>query len=181
MKRNTDGFTLIELLVVMVLVTVLAGFTSIGFDFVRRERVAATARELVADLQHARLNAMTGSGKGTGIRLVSGGKSYVIFKFEDCNDDYTYDKDACDGKREEKVLSEKKMPDSLVLTKTNPFTNVNDDVRIFDRFGSPRWPTWGAGGITIVISSVPDAGLTKCIAISQNRIREGVWKNSDCL
>ncbi len=181
MKSKKGGFTLIELLVVMVLITILAGFTSMGFDLLRRERVTSATRELIADLQRARLDAMTGDGKGTGIRLVSGGKSYVIFKFEDCNDDYTYDTNTCNGNREEKILSEKKLPDSLVLTKTNLFTGVNDDVRIFDRSGITRWHTWGAGGITIVINSMPDAGLTKCIAISVNRIREGVWKNSACL
>jgi len=180
MKRNNKGFTLLEVLVVVLLLTVLSGIASLSMHFVRRARLSNAAAQLVADLQRARLHAMTRGGKGVGIRLESS-QSYVIFGFKDCNDDYTYDTDTCAGKREEEILMEKKLPDSVVMTKTNPVKNVSNDVRIFDRFGGPRKASWGMGMITIVLKSQPDVGLIKCIVISGNRIREGFWGKSACI
>jgi prepilin-type N-terminal cleavage/methylation domain-containing protein len=181
MEKNNNGFSLLELMVVIMLIGIISAFAQLSADFIRNSRVSSATAELIADLHQARLYAMTRDGKGAGIRLESP-HSYVIFKFIDCNDDYAYDADTCPGnRREEEVLIQKKLPDSLLLTKSDPFTSVNNDVRIFDRFGSPRWPTWGVGGITIVLRSEPNSGLIKCVAISKNRIREGVWTNSTCI
>lgn len=178
---GTRGITLLELLVIIVIMAIMAGFASMSTDLIRRERVSSATRELYADLQKARLDSMTQGGKGFGIRQESE-NSYVIFKFEDCNEDYSYDANTCSGgTREETEIMKKSLGSSVVLHKTNPGNDVNNDVRIFDRFGSPRWPSWGLGGITIVVGSVPDAGLTKCVTISTNRIREAVWNGSECI
>ena len=123
---------------------------------------------------------MTQGGKGYGIRLESA-NSYVIFKFDDCNEDYTYDPASCSGgSREETEIVRRTIHSSVVLHKTNTDKTVNNDVRIFDSFGSPRHPTWGLGGITIVLTNTADTGFVKCISISTNRIREGIWKRSQC-
>jgi hypothetical protein len=57
---------------------------------------------------------------------------------------------------------------------------VDNDVRIFDTFGSPRQANWGMGVLTILVKNEPDSGLTKCISISMNRVRESVWNGSEC-
>jgi prepilin-type N-terminal cleavage/methylation domain-containing protein len=180
-KSAMGGFTLMELMFVMGIMAIIGGFAALSTDMIRRERVAGATRELYADLQKARLDAMTQGGKGFGIRLESQ-NSYVIFKFEDCNEDYTYDTNTCTGAtREETNIIKRTLHSSLSLHKTNPSTNVNNDVRIFDRFGSPRQPTWGLGGITILVKNVPDSGLIKCISISASRIREALWNGSECI
>jgi len=182
MKNNSmRGFMLVELMVVICIMAVVTGFTSIGKDMIARERVAGATRELYADIQRARLDAMTQQGKGFGIRFVSH-NSYVIFKFNDCNGDYTYDAEGCEGNsREETEVQTRTLPVTVQLHKTNSKTDVNNDVRIFDRFGQPRLQNWGLGMITIVVKSTPDSGLTKCVSISANRIREANWNGSACI
>jgi prepilin-type N-terminal cleavage/methylation domain-containing protein len=182
MKRiGMRGVTLPELLVVIVIMAIITGFASLSSDMIRRERVASATRELYADLQKARVDSMTQEGMGFGIRLESA-NSYVIFKFNDCNEDYTYDPSTCTGgAREETEIVKRNLHSSVVLHKTNPFTAVDNDVRIFDRFGSPRRESWGMGNITILLKNIPDTGLIKCVSISLNRIREAVWNGSECI
>lgn len=182
MKRiGIRGITLLELVVVIGIMAILAGLATFSTDMIRRERVASATRELYADLQKARLDAMTRDGKGFGIRLESP-NSYVMFKFEDCDEDYTYDKDTCTGAaREETRIIKRKLPSGIALSKTNPYTSVNNDVRIFDRFGSPRRENWSMGLITILVRHVPDAGLIKCVSVSMGRVREAVWNGSKCI
>lgn len=181
MKINRmRGVTLLELLFVIGIMAVLLGFTSQGMDIVCRERVASAARMLYADIHRSRVDALTRGGNGFGIRLVSQ-NSYVIFKFEDCNNDSNYDSNSCPGgAREETDIVKRELHPSVVLHKTNLSTEVNNDVRIFDHDGIPRRPTGGFGGITILIGNDQDAGPVRCISISTNRIREGFWKGSAC-
>lgn len=182
MKRgNMRGMTLLELLFVAAIVAVLLGFTFQGIDLVRRERVASAARELHADIKKARVDAMTRNGKGFGIRLASR-NSYVLFMFDDCNNDGNYDTSTCTGgTREETDIIRRELPSSVALYKTNPSTDVSNDVRIFDRFGSPRHATGGLGGITILVGDKHNIGPFWCISLSTNRIREGIWKGSKCI
>ena len=181
MKRDgMQGVALLEVLFIIGIIALLVGFTSKGADLVRRERVASATRELYADIQKARVDAMTQDGKGFGIRLVSH-NTYVMFKFDDCNNDSNYDADTCaNGTREETNIVKRELHPSVALHKTNPSTDVDDDVRIFDRFGSPRRSTGGLGGITIIIGNDQEADAIRCISISTNRIREGIWKGAQC-
>jgi Tfp pilus assembly protein FimT len=176
-----QGVALLELLFVIGIMVVLLGFTSQGMDMVRKERVANAARMLYADIHRARVDALTRGDSGFGIRLESQ-HSYVTFKFDDCNNDSNYDSSTCPGgTREETDIVKRDLHPSIVLHKTNLSTDVNNDVRIFDHDGIPRRPTGGMGGITILIGSNQDAGSTRCISISANRIREGFWNGSGCI
>jgi type II secretory pathway pseudopilin PulG len=172
------GVTLMELLVIILIMAVMAGFVSLSADMIRRERVASAARILYADLQKARLDAMTLDGAGFGIRIESP-NSYVMFKFADCNGDYAYEPASCMSGISEEVQAENRTLDSsLQLRRTG---SMSSDVRIFDRFGIPRAANWGMGNVTFIVESVPDAGLAKCVSVSTNRIREGVWNGSSCI
>ncbi|MEK6698009.1 MAG: prepilin-type N-terminal cleavage/methylation domain-containing protein [Nitrospirota bacterium] len=169
------GMSLIELLTVIVIIAIMAGFVSVSKDLIRRERVASITRELYADLQRARLDSMTKDSQGFGVRFESS-NAYTIFQFNDCNGDYNYDSNTCaGGGREEIPLMTKNMPSSVELKKTNPSTDCDNKVLIFDRFGLPRRDTGGLGMMTIVVKNEPDSGLIKCVSVSTNRIREGLW------
>ncbi len=177
---NMKGITIVELLVVVAVAALLSGFAFLGVDMVQQERLNAAARELYADLQGVRLNAMTQNGKGYGIRFESA-HTYVIFKFEDCNADSTYDGNTCPGgTREEQVIARRNLPSGIVIRKTNG-SIVSNDVRIFDNFGSPRQANWGMGPMTILVRNSPDTGAARCVSISMNRIRESVWNGSECV
>lgn len=178
-KTGARGFTLLELLVVMLIITIIAGFASLSANLIRRERVAGVAREIYADLQKARMDAMTKDSKGFGIRLESA-NSYVLFKFNDCNDDYHYDPKGCEGAPEETETVRKTLHSSISILKKN-MSSFQDEVHIFDRFGRPRNDDWGMGNVSIVVKSSPDAGLAKCVVISDNRIREAIWNGSKCV
>jgi len=175
------GLTLLELLFVLVIMTLLFGFVSQGADLVRRERVASATQELYSDIQKARVDAMTRVGKGFGIRLASHG-SYVIFKFNDCNSDSNYDINTCaNGTREETDMVKRELHPSVMLCKMNPSIEVNNDVRVFDRFGVPRRSSGGLGPITIYVKNDQSIGPIRCVTISTNRIREGTWNGSECI
>jgi Tfp pilus assembly protein FimT len=181
MKRaDMRGMALLELMFVIAIMALFLIFASQGIDLVRRERVASAFRELYADVKKARMDAMTRDGKGFGIRLVSQ-NSYVMFKFEDCNNDATYDVDTCPGgTREETEIVRRELPSWVVLHKTKLSKDVSNDVRIFNRFGCPRRATGGMGGITILVGNDQNTGPIRCISISTNRIREGMWTGSKC-
>jgi prepilin-type N-terminal cleavage/methylation domain-containing protein len=180
-KEQMRGLTLLELLLVIAIMAVIVGFVPLSADMIRRERVASAARVLYADIQKARLDAMTQGGMGFGIRLESP-NSYVIFKFIDCNGDSTYDVNACSANgREETAVIRRILHPSLELHKTNPSTHVNNDVRIFDRFGTPRQANWGLGMITILIDNVAESEFVKCVSVSTHRMRESMWNGSGCI
>ncbi len=178
--RGMKGMTVMELVLVLGIACIVSGFAFWSSDMVRRERVHAAARELYSDIQKVRVDAMTGAGKGYGVRFESP-DSYVMFEFEDCNGDYTYDAATCaGGAPEEKEPRRKTLPPGIALVKTSGAT-VNNDVRIFDSFGSPRQANWGMGPITILVKNSRDSGETRCISISLNRIRESVWNGTECI
>lgn len=178
--KNARGFTLLELMTVIAILAIIVGFTPLSMDMIRREQVASATRELIADLQRARIDAMTKDSRGFGVRFDSG--AYVIFQFNDCNDDYNYDINTCSGNtREEAHETVRVMPTSVVLKKSDTETDFNGDVRIFDRFGSPRWgKTGGLGGITVVVRNNKNANIARCIKLSVNRIIEGRWTGAEC-
>jgi prepilin-type N-terminal cleavage/methylation domain-containing protein len=175
------GFTFLELMVVICIAGILSAFAYSGKDLIRREQVSSATRELLADIQIARMNAITQAGKGYGIRFESA-TTYVLFQFNDCNNDYNYDANACDGgSREEANPIRKTISSSVVLSKSNTVKYLDNNLVIFDTFGRPRQENWGMGMMTILIRHRQDAGIIRCISISMNRIRESIWNGSSCI
>jgi prepilin-type N-terminal cleavage/methylation domain-containing protein len=179
-RRSMRGVTAIELMAVICIAGIMSGFAYIGTDMIRKEQVSSAARELLADIQRARMNAMTQGGEGYGIRFESA-TSYVLFQFDDCNKDYNYDPGSCGGSREETKVMRRQLASTVVLSKTKPSNLFNNYVMIFDQFGHPRQANWGMGVMTIVIRSENDNNLIKCITISMNRVRESNWDGAACI
>lgn len=69
----------------------------------------------------------------------------------------------------------KLIPAAVVLKKTNPSTNVNNDILIYDPSGVSRTATWALGNMTILVKNGNDETGVQCITISTTRVREGVW------
>ena len=113
------GITLVELIVVIAIMAVLMGFASAGVNMIRGARVTGVTQQLLADIQTARIQAMTHDTRGFGIRFPSA-TSYVVFKFDDCNDDISYDLDTCNGLPRGNRRDGNKSSVSVVLKKTNP-------------------------------------------------------------
>lgn len=183
--KNTSGFSLIELMVVVGIIGILVAIAALSTDFIRKERLTSATRELLADLQRARVDGMTTGPtattgvvpfmRGAGIRLESSSK-YVFFFFNDCNENYTYEANGCSGQREEARVNATTLRGTLALKINNLATNPSDNVVIFDRFGSPR----AADGtqitsMNIIVASSATAGPRKCVMIALNKIREGMW------
>ncbi len=194
--KTERGFSLVELMVVIAIIAALAAVASLSMDFVRKERVTSKTKEILADLQQARVDALsigpteaTGTipfMRGSGIRLVSSA-SYVIFKFNDCNQDSAYEVDGCTGPaREEAEARTISMPLSLELKRLDGTTLVDpadvtaDDIRIFDRFGMLRTNLWNTSPDFTLVVKHKNAEFAKCIIVTTNRIREGRWNGSSC-
>lgn len=198
--QNEKGFTLIELLVVAAIIIIVSALAFVGPAFLSSDKITGYTRELLGDLQRAREDAMIRSvaanSRGFGVRFLinpdpPNNPQYVIFEFDDCNGDYTYDSDGCGGGREEANTTTRDLSTNyeLLLTSDAAFAVPNNDVIIYDYLGIPRaadWGMWIDGFDGFRIRQDPtkyDAGdivTEKCISISLNRIREGVWENNDC-
>ena len=179
--KKENGISLVELMVVISIVAILVGFTSVGRDVIRRGQVMSATRELLVDIQRARMNAITQDGKGFGIRFESP-TTYVLFKFNDCNNDNSYDVDTCEGRtREENVVIRKTVKSDVIFSKTNIANTINNEILIFDRFGRPRQANWGMGMMTILVRHDQQPGFVKCVTISLNRVREAYWNGSACI
>jgi prepilin-type N-terminal cleavage/methylation domain-containing protein len=178
--HGSKGFTLLEVLIVICIAGILSGFTYLGKDILNRGKVMSVTNELLADIQSARMSAMTGDAPGVGIRFESA-TSYVIFEFTDCNNDFNYDLDTCSGFREEGGAIKKEIPSPVVLLKNSHFDHPDNDIVIFDKFGHPRQKNWGMGLMTILIQDGTGSGVTRCISISMNRVKAKKWNGIACI
>jgi prepilin-type N-terminal cleavage/methylation domain-containing protein len=174
-QEGMRGITLVELMVVITILAVVMGFASLGADVMRGARLSGVTQQLLADIQLSRSRAITHEAHGFGIRFQSA-TSYVVFRFNDCNDSRSYDANTCAGHtREEIDATVKQIAPSVVLKKTNPSTNFNNDILIYDPSGISRSGTWALGNMTILVKNGNDEIGMQCITISTTRVREGVW------
>lgn len=193
---DKKGITLIELLVVLAIIAIVATLMAVGPEFSGTDRIRNTSRELLSDLQWARQSAMTQGPcdpgdpncivpqlRGFGIRFEST-NIYRIFRFNDTNTNFIYDageeRSITDGEaspRQRDLYS----TIQLMINSGGTPVSPNNDVLLFDRQGMPRQSNWGFSQITFVIQNPTNPGIqAKCVTVSFNRIREGVWSSGVC-
>ncbi|HAK58963.1 MAG TPA: hypothetical protein DCO77_01095 [Nitrospiraceae bacterium] len=195
MPKITDdrGITITEFIITLAIIAILAAMVALSTDNIRKARVSSVTRELLADLQQARVDAKTqGSSaavarmRGAGVRFVDT-SSYAVFKFNDCNENAEYEIDTCAGsKPEEADVQIKTVPSSIELMRSRdsdgllmaPANVLADDVRIFDRFGLPRTYDWKPDTDYILVIRHQRVAFWKCIIIATNTLREGTWDDS---
>ncbi len=177
--KSNKGVTLIEIIIVLIIISILALLATVGPGFIRNDNISRFSRELYGDLYKARQDAMTQSlsanSLGWGIRFENP-TSYTIFEFNDTNpSNFQYD-----GTTEEANITQRTLSSSIEYQING--ANPNNDILIYDKLGIPRtdtgtlWPT-----ITLVIRHQTDNQVqAKCINISTNRIREGLWDGVNC-
>jgi prepilin-type N-terminal cleavage/methylation domain-containing protein len=190
--ENCEGLTLIELIIVLSIISILVALMGIGPGVTSAERIRSSAKELLADLQWIRYSAMTQGPdascpqlRGLGIRFESN-KRYRLFRFNDSNGNFTYD-----SLEEERALNDgetevKKRdvppPLELKIKKGGTLVDPDNAVLLFDHYGIPRQTNYGFQQMSIVFQH-PDLDELekKCVSVSFNRIREGIWNENEFL
>lgn len=192
-----NGFSIIELIVVVAIAALLMAIASFSMDFVRKERVTSYTKQIFADIQKARFDAVTSGPtptgiapykRGDGIRFVSA-TQYVSYVFNDSlpvasaltdTGDYQYTNQTEEVGAETVNISSCQIQIQTVTLHT-PANNFQNDMVIFDRFGYPRQWDWQVlSPMYLVISNPSLAGYVRCISISSTIIREGFWNGATC-
>ena len=192
-NKYDSGMTLIELMVVIAIIAILAVISTLSMDFIHKERVTSSIKEVASDLKKVRMDAMTAgpttaapNTRGMGIRFTSV-SGYDLFTFNDCSGDYRYGVDGCTGStREEADTRTVTLPASLQLKRLSGGSlvspaNALDDIIMFDRFGQARTSEWAmaAEGTPLILVIQHVSGLHgKCIRLDSNSIREGSWNGT---
>jgi hypothetical protein len=122
--------------------------------------------------------------RGLGIRFESN-QRYRLFRFNDSNGNAAYDdigeeKPLTGG---ESMIRERDIPPPLTLKikRTGALVNPDNDVVLFDHYGIPRQANLGFQQISIIFQHQDMSDIqAKCVSISFNRVREGIWNGSDC-
>ena len=184
--KNQKGFSLIELMVVVAIIGIMASLAYVGMEFIEKERVKSATRQLLADIQKARVDSLTSTPasdaiQGHGIRFSAG--SYTIFTFDEdelSTKDFNYS-----GQTEESNPRDVSLSASLALSWSDPNDAI---VLIYNRFGFPkRYKSDGSDSFTLSANamdiSITSTGsdLTKCIKVTENSIREGAASGTDCI
>ncbi len=189
--NKQKGLTLIELIIVLSIISIIAMLVAIGPGFSSAERIRGAAKELLADLLWIRYSAMTEGPdascpqlRGLGVRFESN-KRYSLFRFNDSNGNFAYD-----GIAEEYALGDgetgikrRDIPPSLELKikKSGSLVNPDNAVLLFDHYGIPRQTNLGFQQMSIVFQHHDMNELQKkCVSVSFNRIREGIWHENEC-
>jgi hypothetical protein len=158
-------------------------------DFVRKEAVSSTTREIVSDIQQVRINALTLGNpampnlRGYGFRLASL-NSFVIFAFNDVNPtDYTYS-----GSGEEANPLTRTLRSTISVRIPSAY-DPSYTVLIYDRLGvparyhpdgSPPAPYAPLANQPLLVLTVgdPTVNFTQCISVRLNSVREGAWNSA---
>ena len=185
-SRFEKGFTLVEILIAIAMMGILSALTYQGFEMLHRHRLNAAAMQLFSDLQKSRQDALTKSqpqpinSRGFGLRFNpdSTATSYLLFEFDDCNDDFDYDADGCSSNREEASVKEKTLPRGVTMRAGASAMPANE-ILLYDKRGVSRTENWGMKNLTVVLQH-PDVSPARCIAVTYARVREGLWNGSAC-
>lgn len=176
--RNQKGVTLVELLIVITIAGVLAAIASLGLDGWHRSRLVAATGGLLADLQTTRMSAMTESSdlasRGYGLRFLTDG-SYKVFEFVDKGTtpyvDFNYEDTTEETGGYEKVLGSGL---SIKLGASGDPTGTSNAI-LYDKRGMSRTNNWSSVSNRTYVVRHSSLDRARCVAISQVRIREGVW------
>jgi Tfp pilus assembly protein FimT len=188
--RGEEALTMIEIIVTLAILAIIAVLSAMGSEVSGTERVRGVSRELLADLLMLRNTAVTSGPdaeipdfRGSGIRFATP-NSYVLFRFNDSNGNYLYD-----GEGEEMPLAQeakatrREIPEQvrIMVNRSGRPSDPADDVLLFDLFGMPRQENMGFQKMGVVTehASLPDL-QKKCVSVSFNRIREGIWNGKEC-
>jgi len=206
-----NGFSIIELLVTIIIVGILFSLVSLSMNYVKQARMANRVKEIFADIQKARSDAMTSGPststvpptpykRGNGIRFASS-TSYVIFTFNDSKPDLssgvtdTGDYQYTDQTEEVATFTQNLTSGNLSIMRgaipgaaqDTTLQSANGQIVIFDRMGYPRQWDWqivsAANPLVIVVKDPTLAGYYRCISIGTTAVREGFWNDttSTCL
>jgi prepilin-type N-terminal cleavage/methylation domain-containing protein len=188
---SSSGLSLIELIIVLSIISILAALVAIGPGFTSTERIRGASRELLADLQRVRFAAITQGPDascpqllGLGVRFETH-KRYTLFRFNDSNGNFAYDgiEEECAMNQGGNEAAQRDIPSPLELKikKSGGLVNPDNAVLLFDHYGIPRQPNLGFQQISIVFHHPDMHELEKkCVSVSFNRIREGIWNENEC-
>ncbi len=188
LSPNQNGFSLVELLIVISLIGIISSMATLGFEIVRRERLSNATKQVVADIQKARMDAVISKQSttvmtGAGIRFnTAASTAYVLFNFSDSAiTDFAYS-----GTSEEANPREQDINSSLSLQIwPDDYSSNLYSILIYDTMGFPR--RFKPDGTAVPDDSDPtqkpvillltetNLNRTKCVVISLNGIREGNW------
>ena len=173
-KKMEAGFTLIELLLVITIIGVLTGLVTINMaQEVKKYRLKEATALFYSDIKKCRVDAMTDGGvattRGFGFNF-NDASSYNLFRFDDADNDYTYDSG------EAQSMQTVNVPNGVQVrrpsgTLTAPF--------LFDRRGWLRTASWSSavnGTFILELEGAP----SRCVVLTTSRIRQGVWNDPNC-
>ncbi len=184
-RQNQKGFSLIELLVIIGLMGILMTLASLSMDFVRKERLTSAAKQLVADIQKARVDAMVSSQSsnvmtGAGIRFNSGpSNTYFAFNFIDGDDNFAYSGpgEETGGARSYEIHSALSL--EIAPPGETEYSDPSYNILMYNRMGLPsRFKSAGSDasdGKIVLLLRENTLNITKCVRVDINRIREGFW------
>ena len=186
-RLGQRGMTLIEAMVVVAIIGIITLIGTQGMTFYQRYELQSATRQLLGAIEKIRQDAMTKRtppqmvptvirSRGFGIRIVPGGagapSGYTTFEFNDTNDDFTYD-----GTGEEYAPNRPAVDDGPRFSSSITVTPAG--VLLYDERGMSRMENWLFGGRTYILTHA-NVTPSRCVVVTNIRVREGVWNASNC-